>query len=187
MKALCCRICTRKIRCFQKRFCNSVPAVVIALGHPEPFNHSPGHLNMKTPPVMITYLLLLNEWGYRPCISFAIAESDWSIVNTGVWFGFRCSAPSLTKFMALLSKAVAWAFSSKSGIRTMLKTAWLFQWDVFSTCDGSSFQHSVYNPLGLLFFPVITFHLLEMTWLQCPCNRGINCSDGGQGTGRTCV
>ena len=30
------------------RFCNTVPAVVIALGHPEPFNHSPGHLSMKT-------------------------------------------------------------------------------------------------------------------------------------------
>ena len=35
----------RKIRCFHKRFCNTVPAVVIALGHPEPFNHSPGHLS----------------------------------------------------------------------------------------------------------------------------------------------
>ena len=42
--------CPRKIRCFHKRFCNTVPAVVIALGHPEPFNHSPGHLNIKTPP-----------------------------------------------------------------------------------------------------------------------------------------
>ena len=31
------------------RFCNTVPAVAMALGHPEPFNHSPGHLNMKTP------------------------------------------------------------------------------------------------------------------------------------------
>ena len=30
------------------RFCNTVPAVVSALGHPEPFNHSPGHLSMKT-------------------------------------------------------------------------------------------------------------------------------------------
>ena len=80
--------CPRKIRCFHKRFCNTVPAVVIALGHPEPFNHSPGHLNMKTPPfprppIMITYLLLLNESGHSHCISFAIAGSGWC-VSTGV-------------------------------------------------------------------------------------------------------
>ena len=37
--------CPHKITCFHKRFCNTVPAVVIALGHPEPFNHSPGHLS----------------------------------------------------------------------------------------------------------------------------------------------
>ena len=42
--------CPRKIRCFHKRFCNTVPAVVIALGHPEPFNHSLGHLNISSPP-----------------------------------------------------------------------------------------------------------------------------------------
>ena len=42
--------CPRKIRCFHKRFCNTVPAVVIALGHPEPFNHSPGYFTVKTSP-----------------------------------------------------------------------------------------------------------------------------------------
>ena len=80
--------CSRTIRCFHKRFCNTVPEVVIALGHPKPFNHFPGHLNMKsTPPppqIMITYLLLLNESGHSHCISFAIAESGWSIVSIGV-------------------------------------------------------------------------------------------------------
>ena len=80
--------CPRKIRCFHKRFCNTVPAVVIALGHPEPFNHSPGQLNMKNPPfprppIMITYLLLLKESGHSHCISFAIAGSDWCF-STGV-------------------------------------------------------------------------------------------------------
>ena len=76
-----------KIRCFHKRFCNTVPAVVIALGHSEPLNHSPGHLNMRIPPpppqIMITYFLLLNESGHSLCISFAITESGWSIVSTG--------------------------------------------------------------------------------------------------------
>ena len=71
--------CPRKIRCFHKRFCNTVPAVVIALGHPEPFSHSPGHLNMKTHPtpnllIMIT-LLLLNESGHSHCTYFVISES----------------------------------------------------------------------------------------------------------------
>ena len=28
--------------------CSTVPAIVIALGHSEPFNHSPGHLNMQS-------------------------------------------------------------------------------------------------------------------------------------------
>ena len=142
--------CPRKIRCFHKRFCNTVPAVVIALGHPEPFSHSPGHLNVKIPHphpcVMITYLLLLNKSDHSHCISFAIADSGWSIVSTGVWFGFRCSTASLTKFTTRLSKAVAWAFWSKSGLMPLLlenayATAllsrwrtnvedWLFQWDV---------------------------------------------------------
>ena len=31
--------CPRKIRCFHKIFCNTAPAVVIALGHPELFSH----------------------------------------------------------------------------------------------------------------------------------------------------
>ena len=71
--------CPHKISCFHKRFCNTVPAVMIALGHPEPFNHSPGHLNMKTPPtpnlpIMIT-LLLLNESGHSHCTYFVISES----------------------------------------------------------------------------------------------------------------
>ena len=120
--------CPRKIRCFHKRFCNTVPAVVITLSHPEPFNHSPGHLNMKTPPPppppswSYNYLLLLNELGHSHCISFAFAETGWSIVSTGVWFGYRCSTASLTKFMTQLNKAIAWGFSSKSGIKPMLKT-----------------------------------------------------------------
>ena len=166
--------CPRKIRCFHKRFCNSVPAVVIALGHPRTIQpHSrPSQREDPTPThthprVMITYLLLLNESDHSYCISFAIAESGWSIVSTGVWFGFRCSTASLTKFTTRLSKAVAWAFSSKSGLMLLLlenahATAllsrwrtnvedWLFQWDVVSTCDGLSFQQSVYNPLDDLY------------------------------------
>ena len=124
-----------KIRCLHKRFCNTVPAVVIALGRPEPFKHSPDHINMKTPPpppppVMITYLLLLNESGHSHCISFAIAESGWSIVSTGVTFGFRCSTASLTKFMTQLRKATAWAFSSRSGIKPMLETG--FSHEIYS-------------------------------------------------------
>ena len=42
--------CSRKIRCFHKRFCNTVPEAVIALGHSKPFNHFPGHINMKSTP-----------------------------------------------------------------------------------------------------------------------------------------
>ena len=85
----------RKIRCFHKRFCNNVLAIVIALGHPEPFNHSLGHLNMKTPPlppalhpIMTTYLLLLNESGHSHCISFAIAEWCWSLIWIQMFHSF---------------------------------------------------------------------------------------------------
>ena len=65
----------------------------------------------------------------QPLISYAIAESGWSVVSTKVWFGFRCSTASLTKFMTRLSKAVAWAFSSRSGIKPMLETGFFHEMD----------------------------------------------------------
>ena len=159
-EARCCRICSVAAvtwwaclvltRCFHKRLCNTVLAVVFAIDHPEPFNHSPGHLNRKTPlppPVLIKYLLLPKESGHSHCISFAIAESGWSIVSTGVLFGFRCFTASLTKLMTQLSKAVVRAFSSKSGIiifggiKPMLETG--FSHEIYSTCDGLSFQQCI--------------------------------------------
>ena len=62
--------------------------------------------------------------------------------------------------MTQLSKAVVMAFSSKSGIiifggiKPLLETG--FSHEIYSTCDGLSFQQSVYNALGLL-FPCHTF------------------------------
>ena len=137
--------CPCKIRCFHKIVCNTSSSCDCTWPPPSrPSEH-------EDPPsrIMITYLLLLNRSGHSHCISFAIAESGWPIVSTGVWFGFRCYRASLTKFMTRLSKAVAWAFSSKSGFKPMLKTG--FSNEMYSLLAMGWVSSSVYNLRGLLF------------------------------------
>ena len=86
-KACCCRICScnwwaclvLQIRCFHKRFCNT-RLCRSSSRDPEPFNYSPGHLNMKTTmkttphspnhdPVGLLKLLP-NESGHSHSVSF---------------------------------------------------------------------------------------------------------------------
>ena len=128
--------CPRKIRRFHKRFCNirwCSSRYVTALGYSEPLSRSSQHGDPPPPPhpsapsqVRITNLLQ-NESGHSHCISRAVAESGWAIVSIRIWFGFSCSTASLIKFMTRSSKAVAWAFSSRSGIEPKLETGFAYE------------------------------------------------------------
>ena len=137
--------------------------------HLDTQNHSTTLLAMKTPPpptppahpIMVTYLLLLNKSGHshlslmllRRAVGPSSAQK--SDLDSDVpklpwpnsWHGWVSSCVGIFK--------QEWHQTNVGD--------WLFPWDGLSTCDGLSFQQSVYNPLGL-FFPCHNFPSPRDDW-----------------------